>query len=71
MAKMKIWFDEEGDYLEIRSEEAKGYMRDLGNDIWERVDEQGKVICIGILGFKKRIQGSKGDIQMSLAVSFS
>jgi len=71
MAKMKIWFDEEGDYLEIRSEEAKGYMRDLGNDIWERVDEQGKVIGIGILGFKKRIQGNKGEIQMPLTVSFS
>jgi uncharacterized protein YuzE len=71
MAKMKIWFDEEGDYLEIRSEEAKGYMRDLGNDIWERVDEQGKVIGSGILGFKKRSQGNNGEIRMPLTMSFS
>jgi len=71
MAKLKIWFDEEGDYLEIRSEEAKGFMRDVGNDLWERVDENGNIIGIGILGFKKRLQRNKGEIQMPLKVSFS
>jgi len=68
---MKIWFDEEGDYLEIRSGEAKGHMRDLGNDLWERVDENGIVVGIAILGFKKRLKGNKGEIQMPLTVSFS
>ncbi len=38
MEKMKIWFDEEGDLLEIGFGKKKGYFRDVGNDIWERVE---------------------------------
>ena len=39
MGKMKIWYDEERNYLEIRTEDEKVHMKDLGDDIWERVDE--------------------------------
>ncbi len=39
MGKMNIWFDEEGDFLEITSVPSKkGFFKDVGNDIWERVD---------------------------------
>lgn len=71
MATMKIWYDEEGDYLEITTGDAKGFMKDLGDDTWERVDEHGNIIGIGILGFKKRMKGSKTEISLPLTVSFS
>jgi len=56
MGKMRVWYDREGDFLEIIFHDAKGYMRDLGDDIFERVDEQGKVIGFAIFNFSKRDQ---------------
>ena len=56
MEKMSIWYDKEGDFLEVTFRAAKGYMRDLGDDIFERVDEQGKVIGFAIFNFSKRDQ---------------
>ena len=49
MGKMRVWYDKEGDFLEVTSLDAKGYIRDVGDDVFERVDEQGKVIGVAIL----------------------
>jgi uncharacterized protein YuzE len=56
MKNMRVWYDKEGDFLEVTFRDAKGYMRDLGDDIFERVDEQGKVIGFAIFNFSKRDQ---------------
>jgi uncharacterized protein YuzE len=48
MGKMRVWYDKEGDFLEVTFRDAKGYLRDLGDDIFERVDEHGKVIGFAI-----------------------
>ena len=56
MEKMNIWYDKEGDYLEITlGEPRKGYFKPIRNeDAWERVDaETGKVIGFAILNFTK------------------
>ena len=58
MGKMRVWYDKEGDFLEITFREAKGYLRDMGDDIFERVDEQGKVSGFAILNFSKRDQST-------------
>jgi len=54
MGKMRVWYDKEGDFLEVTFRDAKGYMRDLGDDIFERVDEQGTVVGFAIFNFSKR-----------------
>lgn len=55
--KIKIWFDAEADYLEVRFSEAVGYMKETSHDaVMERVDQQGHVIGFSVLGvsrFKK------------------
>ena len=55
--KVKIWFDAEADYLEVRFTEAAGYMKETQHDaVMERVDAQGRVIGFSVLGvsrFKK------------------
>jgi uncharacterized protein YuzE len=56
MGKVKVWYDKEGDFLEVTFREAKGHMKDIGDDIFERVDEQGKVIGFAIFNFSKRDQ---------------
>lgn len=56
MGKVKVWYDKEGDFLELTFREGKGYMRDIGDDIYERVDELGKVVGCAIFNFSKRDQ---------------
>ena len=55
--KVKVWFDAEADFLEVRFSDAAGYERETKHDaVMERVDEKGKVIGFSILGvsrFKK------------------
>ncbi len=67
MGKMKIWFDEEGDFLEIGFGNKKGHFKDIGNDIWERVEE-GVVKGIAILNFKKRTRGKMAVIDLPLNI---
>jgi hypothetical protein len=55
--KVKVWFDAEADFLEVRFSDAAGYEKTTTNDaVMERVDAQGHVIGFSILGvsrFKK------------------
>jgi len=45
MASMiHIWYDKEGDFLEITFREAKGYLQEIAEDIYERVDEAGNLL---------------------------
>jgi len=47
---IKIWYDKEGDYLEVLFERRKGYFRETENDaVMEKVDEEGNVIGFSIL----------------------
>jgi uncharacterized protein YuzE len=51
MAKfVKVWFDPEADFLEVKFSDALGYMRETDNDaVMERVDSAGNVIGFSIL----------------------
>lgn len=55
--KVKVWFDAEADFLEVRFSDAIGYERETSHDaVMERVDKEGHVIGFSILGvsrFKK------------------
>ena len=55
--KVKIWFDAEADFLEVRFSDAPGYEKETNHDaVMERVDAHGAVIGFGVLGvsrFKK------------------
>lgn len=67
--QMQIYYDVEGDFLEISiGEYTKGYFRDIGEGISERIDEKtGKVTGIAILSFKKRAQSK--DMKINLPVN--
>lgn len=48
---VKIWYDKEGDFLEVLFSDQAGYMRETDNDaIMERVDEQGNLLGFSVLG---------------------
>lgn len=47
---VKIWFDLEGDYLEVMFEEKPGYFRETVSDqVMEKVDENGHVIGFSVI----------------------
>ena len=68
-SKMNIYYDEEGDFLEIGLDGRRnGYFVDVGEGISKRIDEKtGKIIGIAILSFRKRTEHLK-DIKISLPV---
>ena len=52
--KVKLWFDPEGDFLEVIFSDATGYMRETKNHtVMQRVDEHGRVIGFSVLGVSK------------------
>jgi uncharacterized protein YuzE len=52
--KVKLWFDAEADFLEVRFTDAPGFMKETANDaVMERVDAEGKVIGFSILGVSR------------------
>ncbi len=67
--QLQIYYDEEGDFLELQiGDYTGGYFKNLGDGVFERVDKQtNSVTGIAIHGFKKRTQGLK-EIKLSLPV---
>jgi hypothetical protein len=52
--KVKLWFDPEGDYLEVAFSDAPAYMRPTKSDaVMQRVDEQGCVIGFSVFGVSR------------------
>jgi len=48
--EVRIWYDKEGDYLEVIFERKAGYFRETENDaVMEKVDEKGNIIGFSIL----------------------
>jgi len=52
--QLKVWFDAEADFLEVRFSDAAGYQKETNHDaIMERVDAEGHVIGFSIFGVSR------------------
>ncbi|WNM60189.1 hypothetical protein [Candidatus Nitrospira neomarina] len=52
--KVKVWFDPEGDFLEVQFKDAPGFLRPTGHEaVMERVDEQGHVLGFSVFGVSR------------------
>ena len=48
--EIKIWYDKEGDYLEVIFDRKAGYFKETKNDtVVKKVDEAGNVVGFSIL----------------------
>jgi uncharacterized protein YuzE len=48
--QVKVWFDAEGDFLEVRFSDKAGFMRETNHDaVMERVDEDGNILGFSIM----------------------
>ena len=69
VSELEIWFDKEGDFLELTTSHKKGFFRDLGKGVFERVDTKGNVIGIAIFNMRKR-QLKEEKIKLPLKLAF-
>ncbi len=52
--QVKIWFDAEGDYLEVLFSDKPGFMRETDNDaVMERVDEEGSLLGFSVMNVSR------------------
>jgi len=48
--QVRVWFDAEADFLEVRFSDKAGFMRETNHDaVMERVDEAGNILGFSIL----------------------
>jgi uncharacterized protein YuzE len=63
--KVKVWFDREGDFLEVTFAERAGYMRETAHDaVMERVDEHGDIIGFSILQVSRLAAGKPLEAEL-------
>ena len=63
--KVKVWFDKEGDFLEVTFAERAGYMRETAHDaVMERVDERGNLIGFSILRVSRLATGKPLEAEL-------
>ncbi len=64
---LNLYYDEEGDFLEISmGKYSEGYFKNLGNDIFERIDKKTKKTTgVAVFNFKKRTE-KLDDINVEL-----
>jgi uncharacterized protein YuzE len=66
MAKkiVKLWYDPEGDYLEVIFDQKEGYFRETENDqVMEKVDQAGNILGFSVLRVSKL---SKKPLEVAL-----
>jgi hypothetical protein len=62
---LTIWYDHEGDYLEVLFERKAGYFRETANDaVMEKVDGAGNVLGFSIL----KVSALKGEQPLSITL---
>jgi len=62
--KLKIWYDPEGDYLEVIFDQKPGYFRETASDqVMEKVDEAGNILGFSVL---KVSSLKKGPLEVAL-----
>lgn len=58
-----VWYDREGDYLEVLFEQKEGSFRETENDaVMEKVDQDGHVIGFSILNVSQNPSASPVSI---------
>ncbi len=61
--KVKVWYDKEGDYLEVIFKQKEGYFIETKNDsVMEKVDKKGNVLGFSIL----KVSELKGKSPLSI-----
>ena len=62
---IRVWYDAEGDYLEVLFDQKRGYFRGTENDaVMEKVDGQGNSLGFSVL----KVSALKGQHPLSITL---
>lgn len=53
MAGMKIWYDREGDLLEVLFDDTPAVMEEIEDDVFERRTPDGRITGFTVLNFSR------------------
>jgi uncharacterized protein YuzE len=53
VAALKIWYDHEGDLLEVIFEDAPASLEEVEDDVFERRTPDGRVIGVVVMNFSR------------------
>lgn len=63
--EVTIWYDHEGDYLEVLFDRKAGYFRETAHDtVMEKVDSAGNLLGFSIL----KVRALKGEQPLSISL---
>ncbi|MHB8629996.1 MAG: DUF2283 domain-containing protein [Aggregatilineales bacterium] len=66
MAAMKVWYDHEGDILEVTFEDAPAFLEEINEDVFERRAVDGRVVGITVMNLSKH---DRASLTLPLAVT--
>ena len=66
MAEVKVWFDEEGDFLEVIFEDTPATLEEVSDDIFERRTPDGRVVGFAVLNVSRH---DKHELLVPLSVT--
>jgi uncharacterized protein YuzE len=66
MEAVKLWYDQEGDYLEVTFEDAPATLEEVSDDIFERRTVDGRVIGFVVFNVSKH---DRDKLSLPLAVT--
>ena len=66
MASVKVWYDQEGNYLEVLFEDAPAALEEVSDDVFERRTPEGRVVGFAVFNVSKH---DRDKLMLPLAVT--
>lgn len=66
MDSLKVWYDREGDILEVIFEDTPATMEEISDDVFERRTTDGRVVGFMVMNFS---QHDREKLNLPLAVT--
>ncbi len=63
---LKVWYDREGDMLEVIFEDAPATMEEIDDDVFERRTTDGRVVGFMVMNFSKH---DRDKLNLPIAVT--
>lgn len=63
---MKVWYDREGDYLEVTFDETPAVMDEIEDDVFERRAPDGRIVGFAVFNFSRH---DRDSLTLPLAVT--
>ncbi len=66
MAEVKVWYDRDGDFLEIVFRDAPAFLEEIDDDIFERRTPEGEIVGFAVMNFSHH---DRDNLRLPLALT--